>query len=283
MAQIKIDLHTHSTASDGLLTPSQLVRYAKSKGLTHISLTDHDTLDGLDEAIAESNSIKGIEVIPGVELSVEGYPGELHILGYYLNHHDRKIRSILSEFKKARVERAKKIIIKLRNTGLNIGYEEVQILAKGTVGRAHIARVMVKKGFVESVEEAFNRYLSKGKPAYVPKKTLSLEKSIKLILDAGGIPVLAHPITLKLDTSEFIGLLNTMISYGLRGIEVYSARHTQEDIRKYLVISEKYGLIATGGSDFHGKGIMNIDLGCLDIPEKVLWDLKSELRRTRKL
>lgn len=273
-----VDLHTHSTASDGSMTPIEIVRYAKERGLAAVALTDHDTVDGINQALEESERV-GIEVIPGVEISLD-YNTEMHMLGYFFNGSYKKIEPLLEWFRRSREERNPKMIEKLKQMGFDISIDEVVAEAKGrVVARPHIASIMVKKGYVKNVAEAFENYISNGKPAYVKKDSLTPEEGIKAIRDAGGIPVLAHPIYLGLDLRKLDKLLSRLVSEGLMGIETYYVDNSREDTGNHLNLAIKYNIVATGGSDFHGSFKPDIEIGKgrgnLKVPYEVLERLKD--------
>lgn len=273
-----IDLHTHSTASDGSMTPRELVRYAAKKGLSAIAITDHDTVEGLSDAIDEAGKI-GIEVIPGLEIGVDFMP-EMHILGYFINGNYSSIEEILVRLIENRDQRNPKIIKKLNKMGFNITMEEVEEAANGlVVGRPHIAQVLMNKGYIKNVSEAFDKYLGSGKPAYYKKDRLTPEEGINEIIKAGGIPMLAHPIYLGLNLSQLDELLGTLVSIGLKGIEAYYTGNTKDDTGNLLRLAIKHNLLVTGGSDFHGSFKPDIDIGIglgnLNIHYEVLEKLKG--------
>lgn len=255
-----MDLHAHTTASDGSLKPKELVNYAKEKGLSAVAVTDHDTIDGLDEAVKEGINI-GLKVIPGVEISLD-FKKEMHMLGYFPKNNYRNIHNILDDLRLSRNKRNIKMAEKLNELGFKVSVEEAEIEASGRiVARPHFARVLLKKGYVSSIKEAFEKYLGFGKPAYVEKEKLTVQEGISVILKAGGIPVLAHPKFLELDDDETEKLISDMSDWGLKGLEVYYVDNTPEETQKYLKLAEKYLLIPTGGSDFHGSFKPDIDLG----------------------
>jgi predicted metal-dependent phosphoesterase TrpH len=276
---MSIDLHLHTTASDGTLSPTEIVRYAKQKRLEAIAITDHDTVEGVEEALLASKE-NGIEVVPGIEISAEYPNGTLHILGYYIDCKDKTFLEKLAVLQKARSERNPRIARKLQELGLDIGYEEVQQEAgTGQVGRPHFAQVLVKKGFVHNIQEAFEKYLKKGASAYTDKFRFQVQDAITNILDSGGIPVLSHPFTLNCrDEQELTVLIERWMDFGLQGIEVYYSEHNASQTRLYEKIADQYNLLTTGGSDFHGNNIQGIDLGSgrknLDIPYTILDRLK---------
>ncbi|MBW2552832.1 MAG: PHP domain-containing protein [Deltaproteobacteria bacterium] len=282
-----IDLHIHTTESDGTLTPSQVVRYAKEKGLKAVAITDHDTIHGNEEAIKEGISA-GVEVIPGVEISVDYSPGTMHMLGYFITTEDPILNEKLALLQDSRADRNPRIIEKLNKLGLSLTYDEVvQVSGGGQVGRPHMAQVLMKKGYTKSIKEAFDKYLGKGAPAYLDKFRLSAVEAITMITDAGGIPVLAHPFTLYCKSSdELDALVEKLVNQGLQGLEVYYSEHDERKTSSYKLLAKRYNLAITGGSDFHGKNMKGIDLGTgrgkLKIPYTALENLKTIWEEKRK-
>ncbi len=282
-----IDLHIHTTESDGTLTPSQVVRYAKEKGLKAVAITDHDTIHGNEEAIKEGVN-EGVEVIPGVEISVDYSPGTMHMLGYFITTEDPILNEKLTLLQDSRADRNPRIIEKLNKLGLSLTYDEVvQVSGGGQVGRPHMAQVLMEKGYIKSIKEAFDKYLGKGAPAYLDKFRLSAVEAITMITDAGGIPVLAHPFTLYCKSSdELDALVKKLVNQGLQGLEVYYSEHDERKTSSYKLLAKRYNLAITGGSDFHGKNIKGIDLGTgrgkLKIPYTALENLKTIWEEKRK-
>ena len=282
-----IDLHIHTTESDGTLTPSQVVRYAKEKGLKAVAITDHDTIHGNEEAIKEGVN-EGVEVIPGVEISVDYSPGTMHMLGYFITSEDPILNEKLTLLQDSRADRNPRIIEKLNKLGLSLTYDEVvQVSGGGQVGRPHMAQVLMKKGYTKSIKEAFDKYLGKGAPAYLDKFRLSAVEAITMITDAGGIPVLAHPFTLYCKSSdELDALVEKLVNQGLQGLEVYYSEHDERKTSSYKLLAKRYNLAITGGSDFHGKNMKGIDLGTgrgkLKIPYTALENLKTIWEETHK-
>ncbi|MEE9464305.1 MAG: PHP domain-containing protein [Candidatus Neomarinimicrobiota bacterium] len=274
-----IDLHTHSTASDGKLSPAELMRHAQAVGIEVIALTDHDTLSGLEEASGEAARI-GVELIPGVEISAENDPGTLHMLGYFVDTSDAELVETLSWLRGGRDDRNHIILSKLAELGCPLEWDEVASFAGGeSMGRPHIANAMVNRGYVSSFNDAFDRYLGKGAAAYTDRDKMTPEIAIKCIRSAGGLPVLAHPQTLSLSDDELSDLLSRLTSMGLAGVEVYYYSHSEEETALYSSLARKYGLIVTGGSDFHGPGMIETRLGVgrgnMKIPKSVADDLKQ--------
>lgn len=264
------DLHIHSTASDGTVTPQQIVWQAQEAGLSVISLTDHDTVDGVQPAIQAALKAD-LEVIPGIELNTDWDDVEIHILGYYIDIHSKQLQNILSRLRQAREDRARNMIEKLSKVGIFLSFERLQELAgSGTIGRPHIARAMKDAGYVSSVKEAFDNYLRRGKPAYIPRHKMNPFHAIEVIQRAGGIPVLAHPGLMNKDE-----LIPEFIKKGLLGIEVYYPQHTQEMVKRYSLICEKHGLIKTGGTDYHGPGMEYPPLGSVTVTEETVLHLKQ--------
>jgi len=275
-----IDLHTHSTASDGSMKPQELVRHAKRCGLAAIAITDHDTIDGIEEAVKEGLCL-GVEVIPGLEISVDFNP-EMHILGYFPGEAYLKIKNTLVSLKRNRDERNPKIINRLNELGFDISMEEVEKEAHGAItGRVHIAKVLADKGYVANVEEAFKKLLLSGRPAYFKKEKLTPGQGIREIICAGGAAVLAHPIYLHKDIEELDGIVYELKTAGLTGIEAYYVDNTPEETRDLLNLAGKHKLLVTGGSDFHGRFKPDIEIGIgrgnLNIPYGLLENLKGLL------
>ncbi|PMP64393.1 MAG: phosphoesterase [Caldimicrobium thiodismutans] len=278
-----IDLHTHSTASDGTLTPRELVLLAKKEGLKALALTDHDTVDGLKEAYETAKEVN-LPFLCGVEISIKfDGPGHFHLLGYFLTPEIKTLDETLSELKKARKRRNESMIEKLRSLGIEITMEELSAIAQGEIGRPHFARLLLEKGVVKSMEEAFEKYLKKGAPAYVPKALLTPDEGIRRILESKGVPVLAHPVTLKLDEKALKEYLEKLKELGLRGVEVYYSEHNKHFTNFLLSQASRLGLLVTGGSDFHGANKPDIKLGRgfgnLQVPYECFVKLKEALEK----
>ncbi|MFP3868191.1 MAG: PHP domain-containing protein [Desulfobacteraceae bacterium] len=256
-----VDLHTHSTASDGSFRPREVVALARDRGLKAMALTDHDTIDGVPEAIQTGDQL-GVEVIPGIEISADFPEGTMHILGYFIDYQQPFFNQRLQVLKEARVHRNPRIVEKLNQLGLAISWEDVlQVSGSGQIGRPHIARVLVIKGYVKDLQEAFDLYLRQGGPAYVPKFRLPPAEAIALIRQTQGIPVLAHPFTLGLGLNQLKAQLQELQELGLLGLEVYYPEHTPAMQADYLRLTQDLGLLVTGGSDFHGANKPGIELG----------------------
>ena len=263
------DLHIHTTFSDGTLTPEEVVQTAKKAGLKTIAITDHDEIDGIAPAIEEAEKWS-IEVIPAVEFTTEIPKAEVHILGYFIDYQNPQLLETLKKIQADRKTRIFKIVDKLDKLGIKISAERVlEIVGHGSAGRPHVARALIEKGYVEGVREAFEKYLDYRAPAYVAHYKLTPEEAIKLILQVRGIPVYAHPGASKCDE-----IIPDLIKAGLKGIEVYYTGHNNWQTRHYAHLAKKYGLLITGGSDFHGLGIREVNLGDLTVPDELVEKLR---------
>jgi hypothetical protein len=257
---VRADLHIHTQASDGDLSPGQVVSLAEYSGLDAIAVTDHDTLSGARDAI-EAAAGSAILSIPGVEISVTYDPGTLHILGYFPSFPEG-FENVLKRLQDARTVRLPKMIEKLNSLGVDISVSDVTDDARdGQIGRPHVAKILVEKGYVRDFDEAFTRYLAKGKPAYVEKDRMSSREAIETILGYGGLPVLAHPFTLGLSPSEAKDFVGNLAGKGLKGIEIFYPDHTRAQKKLYAGIAREFGLVVTGGTDFHGAGKKGVSLG----------------------
>lgn len=275
----RCDLHMHTVHSDGTLTPTELVELAKRQGLSCIALTDHDTLSGVEEAQVAGSKI-GLEVIAGVEISAVFNPGTMHILGYFIDPKSKQLQGKLEEIQKARRQRNPMIIEKLGAIGIDITLQEVEAESGGDqIGRPHFARVLVKKGYVQNFDEAFEKYLTKGTPGYVDKRKLSSRDSIEMIEEAGGIASLAHPKLLRLDRTEFERKLDQLKSEGLKGLEVYSSCQNKEEAENFKKLADRLGLFVTGGSDFHGANKPDIPLGWMGDGVSIPYDTIDGMKK----
>ena len=274
-----VDLHIHSRYSDGLQPPSELVRMAAEKELRAIAIADHDSVEGIDEAM-EAGERLGVEIIPAVELSVSygGYR-DVHLLGYLIDHHDPRFVAMLKEFRISRDDRGRAILDRI-NARLSwekkgsIAYEEVLEIAGGAVGRPHIARVMIAKGFSRSIEDAFNRYLG---PCNVPKLHLSVADAVEEVKRIGGVAVLAHPSSISDNRSTLKDIITALSELGLEGIEVYSNMCYKEDIIYFNNLARQLGLLVTGGSDYHGFD-ENEEIGIVRGGVRVPYDRLQKLK-----
>ncbi|MBN2467940.1 MAG: PHP domain-containing protein [Deltaproteobacteria bacterium] len=277
-----IDLHIHTSASDGSYSPREIVHLALEYNIKAIAITDHDTIQGNAEGFTEGVQ-KGIEVIPGVEISAEWNHHLIHILGYYIDDRSTKLASELDALIRFREERNPKIIEKLNALGLNISYDEVRAAAGlGTIGRPHFAQVLVAKQYAKNSDEAFKKYLQRGASAYAEKKRLTPLEGVRLIREAGGIPVLAHPfVTNGISEEEMEGFVVELKCMGIEGIEVLYPTHTVHQTLVLQSIARKYNLLETGGSDFHGEQKPDIKLargfGNMHVPYEVVTRMKERL------
>lgn len=279
----RIDLHLHTTFSDGSLPPTEVLALAEKAGVTALAITDHDIVEGLPEAMAAGARL-GIEVIPGVEISSRFEDSELHILGYCMDWQDQEFNRRLAHLRACRHERNPLIVEKLNALGLALTYEEVRRLAgTGAVGRPHIARVLMEKGYVQSAKEAFDRYLADGRPAYVPRQLPEPAEAIAWIRAAKGVPVLAHPTWVRATEDGLLKLCEQLKAAGLMGIEVHYSTHKRAQTAAYLNIARRLDLLVTGGSDFHGVTKPDIEVGIgrggLKVPDRLLEPLKEAAAR----
>ena len=278
----RIDLHTHSTASDGSLSPSEVIQAAASAGLKAVALTDHDTIQGVPEAMAAAEKLH-IECIPGIELSAFYKGLEVHIVGLFLNVEDPVLKERLDAFRNIRENRNNQMIDKMQASGVDITMKKLRDLEGDTViTRANIARYLIRIGFVDSVKEAFDKYLSPGMPFFVPKTGVTPKAAIETIRDNDGIAILAHPLTYKFTRDELIECIETLKSYGLQGMETYYSTFSEADPRDMKRLADQYGLLHSGGSDFHGNVKPHIQIGKgmgrLVIPYDVLENLCAHIK-----
>jgi predicted metal-dependent phosphoesterase TrpH len=269
-----VDLHIHTTASDGMFIPTELVRQASLKGLKAIAITDHDAWDAIEPVKALAAKV-GIEVISGIELSTNIDSVEIHILGYFIDYNAPQFQEKVLQFKHARIERARKMVNKLSELGARIDFARVMgIAGSGSVGRPHVARALVQEGYVGSADEAFTRYLGNGCPAYVPKDFLSPAESFDLIHSVGGLAFFAHPGIEGKDD-----LIVKFVSQGMDGLEVWHAKHSSVQVKGYLEITRQKKLLTCGGSDCHGDNLMTNGGGAVKVSYNVVDEMKHFLRK----
>jgi 3',5'-nucleoside bisphosphate phosphatase len=268
----RIDLHCHSTASDGSLAPDALVARALDAGLSVIALTDHDTVEGIAEAQSAAADT-GLEVIPGIELSSDSGNAELHILGYFVDPDSKPLNDHARWCREKRAERIEKICQRLTDLGMQVSLDEVLALSgSGSVGRPHVAQVMIAHGYVDSVGEAFNRYIGDGRPGFVPRENVPPARAIAAINQANGVAVLAHPLF----TPGYQHLLPTLRNEGLAGLEAYYGEYDPSTRQRIAAVARQHGLIATGGSDYHGDGYKEgRALGSVAVPPAAVEALRA--------
>jgi predicted metal-dependent phosphoesterase TrpH len=276
MENRRVDLHVHTSYSDGAFSPEEAVRFARAQGLAAISITDHDTVEGIPFALEEGRK-QGVEVIPGVELSAELrdiHTTEMHILGYYINWESAQFRESMELFRKARRQRADQILEKLSKLGVHLDREHLfSIAGHGAIGRLHFAKALVEEGFANGIPDCFQKFLGIGKPAYVPKLRLKPEEAIGMILKIGGIPVLAHPYYGHYNNRN---LLRGLVNAGLKGIEVWHSKHPPQTVQLFEGIARELHLLSTGGSDCHGAfGNDPASMGKVNISYNVVTELKK--------
>jgi predicted metal-dependent phosphoesterase TrpH len=267
------DLHLHTIYSDGFSTPQKMVEMAKECGLKCIAFTDHDSVEGVEEGLLAGER-NGIEVIPAVEISATEENEDIHILGYFIDWRDEKLQRKMADIQIQRKERMLGMIRKLNGLGVEIDEEHFfQYTGNKFLGRLKLAHYLVKEGWVSSLYEAFNRYIGNTKPAYQEIDAMNPKEAIEIILQAKGIPVFAHPGLAKKDH-----LIPGMVANGLRGLEIFYYVHTEEDIKRYLELTEKYNLLITGGSDCHGNSQSGILMGKTKLPMIYVEKLKEEAK-----
>lgn len=266
----KIDLHLHSTCSDGSSTPEEVVGRAAGHGLSVISLTDHDSVGGVARAQAAGEK-HGVTVVPGSELSAQVDGRDVHILAYFVDIENERLVESLEKYRGERRNRAERIVRRLNRLGIRVMFEQVLAKADGAaIGRPHVADVLVEEGFCFSPNEAFHKYLGYGKAAYEEKYVMAPSEAVEVIHHAGGIAVIAHPVLYRSDD-----MLPTLVEQGVDGIEVWHIKHRAEDSRRYEAFADEHGLLKSGGSDCHGDGRGDAVMGQVDVPESVYQALKS--------
>ena len=269
------DLHLHSHYSDGTMSPDEIVSFAASTGLGAVSITDHDTIGGQAEA-EEAGARYGIDIVPGIEFSVEEEGLSLHILGYCFDRRDRPLASALEGLAAARIERAREILRLLAERGMEIPFDEaLREAGKGSLGRPHIARLMHRRGHVASVPEAFTRWIADGAPCNVPKKVLPLAEVVRLVAGAGGVTVWAHPGW----NVKRPGLLDRLVAAGVAGVEAWHPNHAERVSAEIVTAARARNLVVTGGSDYHFAEIMQADIGEITVPHETVAALRAAAAR----
>ncbi len=281
----RIDLHTHSTCSDGSYSVHELIDYAHEKELSAIALTDHDTIDGVEEAVNYGKEkYPDMEVIPGIEFSTVNEGKDVHVVGLYVDYTDQKLKDRLATFKNARVERNIKMCKKLTEGGIPISYDELtEAFPDTTITRAHYAKFMLEKGYIKSRQEAFDRYIGDNCPYFVPRENITPEMAIECILENGAVPILAHPVIYHMSDAKLEALVVRLKEVGLKGLEAIYTTYEAYEERQMKELAAKHGLLVSGGSDFHGSNKVGIDLGVgygsLFVPEDLLPPIKAGIAR----
>jgi predicted metal-dependent phosphoesterase TrpH len=275
-----IDLHTHSTVSDGSDPPERIPELAAAAGCKAVALTDHDRVDGVAVATARAAAL-GVELVPGVEISCE-HSGTLHLLVYFLPAGEGPLQDELARLQEERDSRNRRMASVMDGLGLPVSYDEIQEEAGGMgAGRPHIANILVRKAVVASIQEAFDVWLAKGRPAYVEKERLAAEMAVRLAVASGGVPVLAHPLSLKLSPRAMAACVEELAGYGLAGVESIYGRYSVSERAAVGALAAANGLVATGGSDHHGRYKPDLQVGVgrgdLDVPDSVLEELRERI------
>ena len=272
-----VDLHTHTTASDGTYAPRDLVAEAASRGVRVLAVTDHDSTEGLAEAIDEAERRRPLEIIPGIEINCDVEGAEIHVLGYLMDWQAEWFQDFCREQRRERRARIYRMVEQLAAIGMPLDADEVfAIVKEGSAGRPHVAQVMVTRGYVKTVREAFDKYLGSGKPGHVPRKKVTPEDAVRIIRKAGGVPVFAHPGLADRDE-----LIPGLIAAGLMGIECYYTEHSAAQRATYLQICKDHDLVATGGSDFHGPKVRAATLGSPSVPMAAVDGLRAKAALSR--
>jgi predicted metal-dependent phosphoesterase TrpH len=274
-----IDLHTHSTASDGIYSPTELLHRAKDIGLRVLALTDHDTTDGVDEAAQAARTLD-IDFIPGIEINTDVSGGEVHVLGYFVEYERPAFQAIIKVLRDARERRGQRMVELLNERGVNVSWDRVREIAQGAVGRPHVAKALLEAGYVQTIGEAFDKYIGTTCFAYVPRYRLTPEDAVGLIASANGLPVMAHPVDLP-GLDELRNWLPGLREAGMVGLETYYGPYTPENERALRALADEYDLIPTGGTDFHGPGIHPTPLGGRHVPYEAVERLKAEAAKRR--
>ncbi len=285
-----VDLHVHSNKSDGSLTPTELVKLAAAKGLSAFALTDHDTVDGLDEAINASHTLtadQSLEVIPGIELSTQYENKDIHILGLYIDYNDSEFRNQIHDFVDSRNIRNQKMCANLQTAGIDISYDKLIAAFPGSViTRGHYAKFLLEHGYVRSASEAFDRYIGDRAKYFVPREKVTPKQAVELILQAKGLPLLAHPILYRMSYQRLEALVKHLKETGLIGIEAIYSTYNNSEERQMRYLADKFDLCISGGSDFHGATKPGLELatgyGKLSVPEEILNKLKEKLPTNHK-
>lgn len=280
-----IDLHTHTCKSDGSYTPTELVDYAIEKNLAAVAITDHDCIDGLDEATGHAaalseRGVPSVEVIPGIEFSTKYEKQDVHIVGLYISYDSEAFRKALHGFVNSRVNRNIKMCENLQSAGIEITYEKLQqMYPDAVITRAHYASYLLAHGYVRNRQDAFAKYLGDHTKYFVPREKVTPSQAVELILKADGVPILAHPPLYHMGNERLDSLVSLLKADGLMGIEVFYSTYSNQDVRDMQRLADKYDLLASGGSDFHGENKPGLDLGCgygrLYVPEEVLFKIKA--------
>lgn len=274
-----IDLHCHTTASDGIKTPSVLIDYAVSSNVGVLAITDHDTVSGLKEAVLYASG-KDFVLIPGIEFSIDYQGGSFHLVGLYVDYNYSPLITKTVHLQEVRDKRAYKIVEDLERHGIEISVEDVMRESEGgALGRPHVARALVKNGYANNISEVFKKYLVKGKPGYIKKEKISLEDAVELIRGAGGISIIAHPVSLNYRSmEEFEAILRRFREQGVDGLEVYSSMHKPSEVSEFLVLAKRYDFIVSGGSDYHGD--KDEKIGFYSPSRPIPYDIYERIRRS---
>lgn len=277
MLSSRVDLHAHTNASDGEHSPEELIEIARARNVGVLGIADHDTLAGIERAVNAARSAADIQVVPGVEFSTDWEKREIHVLAYYIDYRDPPTIALAAKFREGRLGRAQKILAKLETLGVPVEFSAVQAIAgDAAIGRPHVARALVQAGRVATVQEAFDKYLASDKPAYVEYESASPFQAVEMIRAVGAVPVLAHP-------REVTRIIPDLVQAGLMGLECYYAEYDDATRRELVALANQYGLVKTGGSDFHGLNRMGhmSALGQVEVPREAVEQLRAAHSKLR--
>lgn len=275
--KMRVDLHAHTNASDGEHSPQELVRIARERDITVLGIADHDTIAGIEPAVISARQYGDIEIIPAIEFSTDWEKREIHVLAYLVDYQDPAMISLADKFREGRLGRAQKILAKLNSLQVPVEFDKVSAIAgDAAIGRPHVARAMVEAGHVATIQEAFDKYLASDKPAYVEYESATPFQAVKMIRAVGAVPVLAHPF-------DVMRIVPDLVGYGLVGLECYYPQYTDRQQLELVDLARQYGLIRTGGSDFHGLNRMGhmSALGEVNVPPEVVDKLKLAKAKMR--
>ena len=282
----KVDFHTHTNISDGVYSPEQLIDFSIAQNLIALAITDHDSVGGLERAVKYAAE-KNFNFIPGIEFSLGYSGGSFHLVGLYIDYNNERLHDTVKHLQEFRFDRARRMVEELNSHGINISFDDVRAEMQGTsIGKPHIANVMIKKGYAADMSDVFTNFMTQGKPGYVKKENIPVSEVVSVIKEAGGIPIIAHPASLRFTSQkQFEDMIKNLIDIGVQGIEVYSSMHQMNEVFQFYKIARKFNLLISGGSDFHGD--KKEDLGAYSegkyIPLEIFDDIETFRRKNANI